>query len=239
MRDASQWQKHRPALLVKANAGDAEAQYQLGNAYNYGHKVRRDYSQALIWYRKGAEQGNADAEFQLGGLYHFGHGVPQDEALAFDWTMKAAEQGHMDAEFFISTCYGEGWGVAKDDAQEMAWLRKGAEQGHVNSQLFSGGRMRLASMASLRTTRKPISGWTLLHRERSHLKNGKRLSKDEMKPPCTCRQPNKHACKSGCGNGRRITLQKRIRNEDVEEGRSHRRVGLSGRGTRPMDSPPS
>lgn len=127
-----------PALLAKANAGDAEAQYQLGNAYNYGGKVRRDYAQALIWYRKGAEQGNADSEFQLGGLYHFGQGVPQDSAQAFDWIMKAAKQGDTDAEFFISTCYGEGWGVAKDNGQEMAWLRKGAEQGHFNSQFMLG-----------------------------------------------------------------------------------------------------
>lgn len=127
-----------PSLLAKANAGDAEAQYQLGNAYNYGDKVRQDYAQALIWYRKGAEQGNADAEFQLGGLYHFGHGVPHDEAQSFAWTMKAAEQGNVDAEFFISTCYSEGWGVAKDDAQGIVWLRKAAEQGDTRSQFMLG-----------------------------------------------------------------------------------------------------
>ena len=127
-----------PALLAKANAGDAGAQYQLGNAYNYGDKVRRDYAQALIWYRKGAEQGNADSQFQLGGLYHFGHGVPQDEAQSFSWTMKAAEQGLLDAEFFLSTCYTEGWGVPQDDAEGAVWLRKAAEQGHVTSQSMLG-----------------------------------------------------------------------------------------------------
>ncbi len=105
------------SLFAKANAGNAEAQYQLGNAYNYGDGVRRDYAQALVWYRKGAEQGDAKSEFQLGGLYHFGHGVPPDDAQGFAWIMKAAEQGHGDAEFFIATSYGEGWGVAKDDGQ--------------------------------------------------------------------------------------------------------------------------
>lgn len=76
----SLWHKRiDPALLAKAKAGDAEAQYQLGNAFNYGEKVKRDYAQALIWYRKSAEQGNPDSEFQLGGLYHFGHGVPKDD----------------------------------------------------------------------------------------------------------------------------------------------------------------
>lgn len=127
-----------PALLAKANAGDAGAQYELGKMYNFGDGVRRDYAQALMWYRKAAEQGHPGSEFMLGGLYHFGQGVPKDDATAFAWTMKAAEQGDVDAEFFIATCYGEGWGVAKDNAQELAWLRKGAEQGHFNSQFFLG-----------------------------------------------------------------------------------------------------
>ena len=133
------------ALLAKANAGDAEAQYQLGNMYNFGDGVRRDYAQALVWYRKGAEQGDAESEFQLGGLYHFGHGVPQDDAQGFAWIMKAAEQGHTDAEFFISTCYGEGWGVAKDDAQGIVWLRKGSGAGTLQFTIISSvGRMRPA-----------------------------------------------------------------------------------------------
>jgi TPR repeat protein len=128
------------ALLAKANARDAEAQYQVGLKYYSGDGVRQDYSQAEFWFRKGAEQGNPGAQFMLGGLYHFGQGVPQDSAQAFAWIMKAAKQGHTDAEFFIATAYGVGWswGVAKDDAQTVVWLRKAAEQGHFNSQFALG-----------------------------------------------------------------------------------------------------
>ena len=100
----------------------------------------------------------------LEGFITLVRAVPQDSAQAFDWIMKAAKQGDTDAEFFISTCYGEGWGVAKDNGQEMAWLRKGAEQGHFNSQ-FMLGRAYAAGMdgvCRVWTTRKPISGWTLL-----------------------------------------------------------------------------
>ena len=125
-----------PALLAKANAGDAEAQYEVGNAYNYGDKAQRDYAQAHIWYRKGAEQGNADSQFQLGGLYRFGHGVPQDAVLAFDWAKKAAVQGDIDAEFFISMCYSEGWGIGRNKGESLFWLRKAAEQGDARSQLY-------------------------------------------------------------------------------------------------------
>jgi uncharacterized protein len=127
-----------PALLAKANAGDADAQYQVGRNYSSGDGVLRDYSQAEFWFRKGAEQGNPDSQFMLGGLYHSGQGVPQDSAQAFAWTMKAAKQGYIAAEFFISTCYSEGWGVAQDDAQGMNWLRKAAEQGDTTSQYMLG-----------------------------------------------------------------------------------------------------
>jgi hypothetical protein len=126
------------ALLAKAEAGGAEAQYQLGKAYYSGDGVRRDYSQAEFWWHKAAVQGDPDAQFMLGGLYHFGQGVPQDSAQAFAWVKKAADQGHTDAEFFISTCYSEGWGVPKDDEQGIVWLRKAAEQGHFNSQFMLG-----------------------------------------------------------------------------------------------------
>ena len=128
-----------PALLAKAQAGDAAALVRLGNAYNYGrHGAKQDYAQALIWYRKGAEQGDANSQFQLGGLYHFGHGVPQDDAQGFAWIMKAAEQGHIDAEFFISVSYTQGWGVTSDAAQSAVWLRKAAEQGDARSQFYLG-----------------------------------------------------------------------------------------------------
>lgn len=126
------------ALLAKANAGDAEAQYELGNMYNYGEGVRRDYAEALIWYRKSAEQGDANSQFQLGGMYHFGHGVPQDDVQAFAWEKKAADQAHGDAEFYVSSAYNSGWGVPQDDAHAYFWLRRGSEDGNFNSQYFLG-----------------------------------------------------------------------------------------------------
>ena len=43
------------ALSVKANAGDADAQYNLGASYYIGQGVPQDYAQAAAWYRKAAE----------------------------------------------------------------------------------------------------------------------------------------------------------------------------------------
>lgn len=126
------------SLLAKANAGSAEAQHQLGDMYYFGNRVRRDYAQAAVWYRKAAEQGDPDSQFRLGGFYHYGFGVPKDDVQAFDWVKKAAEQQHADAEDFLAMCYDEGFGVPKDEAHGFFWLRRAAEDGNPLAQYFLG-----------------------------------------------------------------------------------------------------
>jgi uncharacterized protein len=60
--------------------------------------VPQDYAQALIWYRKAAEQGDARAQFGLGLMYADGHGVPQDYVRAHMWfNIAAGAQGASDA----------------------------------------------------------------------------------------------------------------------------------------------
>ncbi len=48
-------------LHAEALSGRASSQYRLGYHYEYGLKVQRDLSRALLWYRKAAAQGHEDA----------------------------------------------------------------------------------------------------------------------------------------------------------------------------------
>ena len=41
-----------------------------------------DDGEAVLWWRKAAEQGFADAQFKLGLMYGVGEGVPKDEVQA-------------------------------------------------------------------------------------------------------------------------------------------------------------
>jgi len=59
--------------------------------------------EAVVWYRKAADQGYADGQFNLGLMYRTGRGVPQDDVEAVVWCRKAADQGHAQAE----TCLGQ------------------------------------------------------------------------------------------------------------------------------------
>ena len=58
---------------------------------------KADYTTAVAWYRKAAEQGDAGGQYSLGLMYFDGHGVPQDFAQAHMWFNLAAAQGDAEA----------------------------------------------------------------------------------------------------------------------------------------------
>ena len=43
------------AIRTRANAGDADAQYELGRTYRFGIGVPEDAVEAAAWFRKAAE----------------------------------------------------------------------------------------------------------------------------------------------------------------------------------------
>ncbi|MHB1880662.1 MAG: tetratricopeptide repeat protein [Acidithiobacillus sp.] len=116
-------------LEQSAQQGNANAEYNLGNAYFNGQGVPQNYAQAVYWWRKAADQGYADAENNLGNTYYFGQGVPQNYAQAVYWYQKAADQGDPNAECNLGNVYVAGQGVPKNTAMALYWWRKAAAQG--------------------------------------------------------------------------------------------------------------
>jgi TPR repeat protein len=96
-------EKEQAAKLCEelANAGNAEAQYIMGEYYFIGDGVPQDSGKAVEWYRKSAEQGNADAQGRLGLCCEYGRGVSKDHAQAEKWYRKAAAQGHEGAQLSL------------------------------------------------------------------------------------------------------------------------------------------
>lgn len=123
-----------PALLAKAQAGDAIAQYNLGLLYHEGQGVPKDYAEAATWWRKAADQGDATAQWSLGTLYNFGQGVPRDYRQAAFWYLQAADQGNAEAQVYLGQLYDLGQGVQQDYTQAAVWYRKSADQGNANAQ---------------------------------------------------------------------------------------------------------
>ena len=131
-----------PALLERAQKGDAAAQLDLGKMYYDGDGVLKDSTEAVKWFHKAAEQGDAGAQSLLSAAYYFGDGVPKDSAEAMKWCRKAAEQGLAIAQFGLGSMYATGEGVTKDSTEAAKWYRKAAEQGYVRAQFLLGKKYR-------------------------------------------------------------------------------------------------
>lgn len=70
--------------LAAAEAGDPEAETNVGEIYERGIGTAPNYEVAVIWYKKAADKGYARAEFNLGTLYEQGLGVPADRLAALN-----------------------------------------------------------------------------------------------------------------------------------------------------------
>ncbi|MBQ6970893.1 MAG: SEL1-like repeat protein [Synergistaceae bacterium] len=126
------------SLLTRAENGDSESQYKLGNEYRYGTDREQDYEAAVKWLTRAAENGHAEAQFSLGYMYSNGEGVPQDDTEAVKWYGKAAEQGHAAAQCNLGFMYEFGRGVTQDYTQAVYWYRKSADQGLARGQCNLG-----------------------------------------------------------------------------------------------------
>jgi TPR repeat protein len=81
-------------LRAKAEAGNAQAQNDLGEALYAGKRgVAKDAVAAVKWFRQAAEQNHPAAQSNLGVCYERGDGVAKYEVEAYKWDLLAAAQG--------------------------------------------------------------------------------------------------------------------------------------------------
>jgi hypothetical protein len=143
-----------PALLAKANAGDAASQVLMGdNNRAAGDAVIRDlqlsaeyYKQAVAWYRKAAEQGSIAGQMHLAALYRDGgKGFPRDMAQAAEWYRKAAEQGDVEAQATLGLLYSIGQGVPHNNVEAYFWLDLAAAVKGPNQEKYAASRQSIGA----------------------------------------------------------------------------------------------
>ena len=86
----------RGGLRLKAEMGDAEAQYKLAECYAWGKaspkglsdETERNYDEAEKWFLKAAAQGYVNAYFDLGLLYQYDK---PDKQKAIEYYQKHVE----------------------------------------------------------------------------------------------------------------------------------------------------
>lgn len=110
-----------------AEAGDPEAQVQIGYFYETGIGVQKDPVRAVHWYQLGAASGLAIAKVNLGTAYMLGIGVAKNQQTASELFHEAARKGSGLAACYIGYMYHFGDGVPQDSAAAEEWFVKAAK----------------------------------------------------------------------------------------------------------------
>jgi tetratricopeptide (TPR) repeat protein len=129
-KGVSAWQAGEFVAAVRewrplADKGDADAQFNMGQAYKLGRGAPADMKLAQSWYEKAAAQGHAQAQANL-GLILFQNGK---RTAALPWIRKAADRGDPRAQYVLGTALFNGDGVPKDWPRAYAMMSSAAAQG--------------------------------------------------------------------------------------------------------------
>ena len=108
-----------------AENGDADAAFNLGQAFRLGRGVAADMAAAQRWFERAARADHLDAQATL-GLLLFDAGRRE---TAMEWLKKAAGRGEPRAMLVYGTALFTGDTVARDPVLGYAYVRRAAEQG--------------------------------------------------------------------------------------------------------------
>jgi uncharacterized protein len=108
-----------------AEKGDADAQFNLGQAYRLGRGVATNLAAAKTWFERAANQGHIDAETTLGLLLF----QNSDQASGLKWLKKASEKGEPRAMLVYGTALVNGDSVTQDPVLGYAYVSRAAAQG--------------------------------------------------------------------------------------------------------------
>ena len=108
-----------------AVAGDADAEFNLGQAYKLGRGLPVDPMLAESWFRKAALQGHLQAEDNYGlALFQ-----ADKKADAVPWLEKSVGRGEPRAQLVLGTMLFNGDGVAKDWPRAYALMTRASQSG--------------------------------------------------------------------------------------------------------------
>jgi hypothetical protein len=163
-----------PAILAKANAGDAAAQVQVGERFAANAAALHNVTQAgeawktaAEWYRKAADQGFIPGELHLAALCRDGgKGFPRDMEQAAAWYRKAAEQGDVSAQASLGVLYSIGQGVPHNDIEAYFWLDLAASVKGPNQEKYAANRQLIGTHITaeeLDAVQERVAAWIAAH----------------------------------------------------------------------------
>lgn len=126
-------------LLKRAEQGDADAFFELGNIYKIGsEEIGKDLKKAVEYYFEASKLGDARAQCNLAWCYEVGDGIEQDWENAFYWYSESAANGFALGQYSLGWMYENGIFVSKNMSEAIKWYFEAAKNGHDISQYKIG-----------------------------------------------------------------------------------------------------
>lgn len=144
-RHLSNYQAALSQLYNQAILGESDAQYELGQLYQYGIAVAKNPQQAITYFELAALQQDVRAEYNLGIIYLEGQSNPVDYQKGVDWMTDAAFKGNPYAQYALANIYEKGFKdpqgevVVQPDHQQAMAMYYLASSNH-----FGAAQYRLA-----------------------------------------------------------------------------------------------
>jgi hypothetical protein len=198
-----------------AEKGDADAQFNLGQAYRLGKGVPLNLGAAQTWFERAASSGHLDAETTL-GLLLFQNG---DRATGLKWLRRAAEQGEPRAMLVYGTALYNGDVVTQDRLLGYSFISRAAAAGlppakdtlaQVDQMMTPAEREKALKLASSIPSGSPVAASLEKHKAETpkaeRLKAERPMRTVEVKHPVAKPAPAKPSIATPKSGGWRIQL---------------------------------
>lgn len=137
-----------------ADLGHIDANFRLGEAYEYGQLgCPKDPALSIHFYTGAAEQNHAPSQMALCAWYMVGvdNVLEKDEAEAYEWAKRAAENGLPKAQYTLGYFTEMGIGCRRDPLEANVWYVRAADQGEERA------RHRIAAIQAASTGADPVT----------------------------------------------------------------------------------
>lgn len=145
---------------TSCNTGKSEACKMIGEIYEEGEIIKKDYAKALTFYEKSCTLGNAEGCMYLAYMYDEAMGVKQDYVVAMKYYKKACAGENIIGCRFLGYLYDEGLG-AKQDYKKAHELYVKACKGEDEYACYNLGYMYRKGNGVTKDLKKALSYYVL------------------------------------------------------------------------------
>ena len=128
-------------MYFRAILGDPQAQFEIGQMFQYGVGIAQSDPAATVFYQNAAEQGHLAAEYNLGILYLEHAKESGDYQTAINWLTDSAFKGNPNAQYVLARILDEGrigvdgkQSIQADHDRALSMLYLSAENGYGQAQ---------------------------------------------------------------------------------------------------------